>query len=68
MVPYLPAPLFLLLQVSGEVLSQLSLLSLLHLPLPGGTQGLVLNHLGEPWQERRQLGDLCGAAFIHCSH
>lgn len=44
----LAAPLLLLLQVPGQVLGQFPLLSLLHLPLPGRAQGLVLNHLGEP--------------------
>lgn len=35
-------------KVPGNVLGHLPLQVLLHLPLPGGTQGLVLNHLGEP--------------------
>lgn len=57
--PHLPAPLLLLLQVSGEVLGQLPLLSLLHLALPGSAQGLVLDHLGEPgWRQQTFVGSM----------
>lgn len=61
--PYLPAPLLLLLQVPGKVLGQLPLLPVLHLPLPGCVQGLVLNHLGKPGRGSGRSRSRCNACF-----
>jgi hypothetical protein len=49
--------------VPGKVLGQLPLLPLLHLPLPGGVQGLVLDHLGEPgWG--KGCCEACGLVLV----